>query len=71
VSYARWVNGCEVYVYRSPAHKYHCCGCPRLVDVDVVLGSPGEMAEHLEQDRAAGFSVPQNAIDRLRAEARA
>jgi hypothetical protein len=29
------------------------------------------MAEHLEQDRAAGFSVPQNAIDRLRAEARA
>ena len=69
MSYVRWgQDGSDVYVYASCAHEFHCVECPRLGD-GVRLGSAREMVDHLELDRAGGFSVPQAAIDRLRAEA--
>jgi hypothetical protein len=68
MSYARWDDGSDVYVYGSTAHRFYCADCPRL-GRPVCLGSAREMADHLELDRASGLTVPQAAIDRLRAEA--
>lgn len=71
MAYARFgSDGSDVYVFRSTRGGYECCGCPRIGQVeDPRFETPGEMADHLEADRAAGYNVPQYAIDRLRKEA--
>jgi hypothetical protein len=65
MSYARFGGGCDVYVFE------HCLGWWQIFVTgggDFRCGSPGECADRLEELRAEGRSVPQYAIDALRAE---
>lgn len=71
MSYARF--GCDgdsdVYVYQDVGGGWTCCWCklgPPRSNVNVETRS--EMLEHLLDHRAAGQSVPEHAIERLRAE---
>lgn len=75
MSYCRFGEGSDVYVYTDGAHIY-CCGC-RLGEVrdaegdgvDASFVTPAEMLAHLERHRAVGDMVPQHAMDRLVREA--
>jgi hypothetical protein len=70
MSYARWgLEGSEVYVYRNDAGQYVCCDCAREGE-SVWLETAAHMITHLEADRAAGYTVPEGALDRLRDEVR-
>lgn len=53
----------DVYVYAHTDGNYCCDDCPRLGHH--FEPSAKALAEHLLADRAAGFTVPQSAIDSL------
>lgn len=68
MSYARfgW-DGSDVYVFLSVGGKLECCGCslrPRIWTYD----STAAMLAHLEDHRAAGHTVPDDCIERLKEE---
>lgn len=66
MSYARWgVDGSDVYVYASTGGGYVCCDCLRWW-ASGWTKTALEMVEHLEQDRAAGLTVPDYTLERLR-----
>ncbi len=72
MSYARWSNESDVYVYHHVDGYVTCCGC-RLFDADPFSLEPRDPAfysrtaaiEHLERHRLAGHIVPDYAFDRL------
>lgn len=78
MSYARkGLDGSDVYVY-SDGEIYICHECLLLPATSLVETGferqhsfepyPGDMIVHLEKHRAAGHTVPESAIERLRVE---
>ncbi len=63
MSYCRFSDHSDVYVYGSPDRRYTCCVC----SLSKIWGhaTAADMMTHLEEHIAAGHQVPQYAIDRL------
>jgi hypothetical protein len=73
MSYARWgADGSQVYVFAHAEGWIECHGCLLVRtpddDPDFRAQSPWAMAVHLAEHRAAGHTVPDYAIERLREE---
>jgi hypothetical protein len=66
--------GCDVYVYNHVAGHIECCMCSLSPGEsgagDYKASTPGQMAEHLLQHRAAGHTVPEHVLEALADEAR-
>lgn len=75
MSYARFGAGSDVYVFLSVGGYLECCSCamqnapndPHVFEAETTEA----MLEHLRQHRAAGHQVPEDCIERLKAEAEA
>ena len=69
MAYARFARDCDVYVYEDSRGGYTCERCPRVGE-SFHCATAAEMATHLvDEHRAKGHRVPDEAIDALRAEA--
>jgi hypothetical protein len=66
MSYCRFSNDCDVYIFPS-GDGIHCCAC-QLGDDTVIVETSAEMLAHVEMHLAAGHRVPGYAIERLRVE---
>ena len=64
MSYCRFSQTSEVYVYENPRGGITCCFCS-LSTESVDLDTPYEMAVHLTEHRWAGDKVPQHVMDQL------
>lgn len=68
MSYARFGEGSDVYVFLSAAGAFVCCGCSLCESVSVDFDHTAALIEHLERHREAGDKVPQSCVDGLLAE---
>ncbi len=68
MSYCRFGEESDVYVYTDGA-ELHCCAC-RMTDKrsDFLTARRTDMIEHLEQHIRHGHEVPRDAFERLRRE---
>lgn len=66
MSYARFGNGSDVYVYLDVAGHLSCCACS-LSD-DWQHYSTDAMVSHLAEHEAVGHAVPDFTIPALKAE---
>lgn len=71
MSYCRFGRDSDVYVIYTVDGLWECCGCPSRAGWSVTLESPREMLLHLAFHHGAGHKVPNQAMRRLRVEARA
>jgi hypothetical protein len=73
VSFARWSNTSDVYVYLDVGGSFTCCGCSLLEDEEgdfsAHLFTTADMIEHLTEHVRAGHKVPDYCIARLMEEA--
>jgi hypothetical protein len=67
VSFARFSEDSDVYVYLGIDGTFQCCGC-WLSGTSVRLDSTDDMISHLRRHQVAGHSVPGYALERLEAE---
>jgi len=65
MSYCRFSQTSEVYVYENPRGGITCCFCS-LSTESVDLDTPHDAWMHLMAHRQAGHKVPQHALDQLR-----
>ena len=74
MSYARFAEDSDVYVYASAGGGIECARCRFITDTkepprnNAVMVDEDEMIAHLEKHRRAGHRVPNDAFDRLRAD---
>jgi hypothetical protein len=77
MSYARfgW-DGSDVYVFLNVGGYFSCCACAlnrgdngAPFPASEEFGSTAAMLDHLEAHRAAGDTVPDDTLERLRDEA--
>lgn len=66
MSYCRWSEDSDVYVYEREvkASEWVCCGCAAFPTREAMI-------EHLREHEERGHRVPVAAIARLRAESKA
>jgi len=64
MSYCRFGDDSDVYVYATFEDTYECCAC--RLSINWGHKTAADMIAHLEKHRATGHLVPQYAIDRLR-----
>lgn len=64
MSYCRFSQTSEVYVYENPRGGITCCFCS-LSTESVDLDTPEEALVHLIRHRRAGHKVPQCAFAQL------
>lgn len=62
MSYCRYSEESDVYVYYSTNDTFVCCGCFRTEDIYTMI-------KHLETHIIAGDKVPEYALKRLLKEA--
>ena len=69
MSYCRFSDTSDVYVFHHVAGFFECCGCA-LPDVEFMFHTEtaSGMLEHLKAHQEADHLVPQYAIDRLKEE---
>ena len=65
MSYARWSEDSDVYVFLSVDRQFECCAC----SLGEIHADTAAIVAHLEAHIAAGHQVPADTIDRLRADA--
>lgn len=77
MSYCRFSEDSEVYVYHSVNGRFICCGCclmepvgAGLVQYERSYRTREQLIEHLKQHIAAGHKVPAHAIARIEQEQR-
>lgn len=58
MSYARWSDESNVYVYAHVGGGVDCCACKRL-------WTPREVVEHFAEHTANGDLVPAGMVDRI------
>ena len=74
MSYARFAEDSDVYVYARAAGGIECARCRFIADTNepprnnAVMVDEDEMIGHLEKHRRAGHRVPNDAFVRLRAD---
>lgn len=68
MSYTRFGDDSDVYVFLAVDGQLECCGC-KLKPESESFYSTARMIEHLDVHRAAGHAVPDYAYERLREEA--
>lgn len=64
MSYARFAEDSDVYVFLAIGGHLECCGCslrPRIWEYD----STDALLVHLDEHKAAGHDVPDSCIARL------
>ena len=66
MSYARFGEGSDVYIY-SDGEQLNCCGC--CLDGDFASDDFEKICEHLIRHLDAGHKVPRYCIERLFVEA--
>lgn len=64
MSYCRFSNESDVYMYRHVDGFIRCCSC-KLTAKDPALNTEREALNHLDEHKRFGHRVPQYAIDRL------
>lgn len=64
MSYARFGDDSDVYVFRSST-TWHCCGCKINNEPNVEFPSLEALAAHMIDHRAAGSQVPDYLFDRI------
>ena len=77
MSYCRFGEGSDVYLFYSTDDEYECCGCllkskegdPFGDSFNCVTAS--EMLAHLVEHREKGHEVPEEALVRLRGDVEA
>lgn len=62
MSYARWGEGSDVYVYAHVDGFVECCGCALEGD-SVSLHSPAEVVDHMRDHFKAGHDVPARLLN--------
>ena len=70
MSYCRFSEESNVYLYPHVDGGHHCCGCylQRHTGEFVMLDTLEEVKAHLETHVAAGHRVPQHAFNRVERE---
>lgn len=70
MSYCRFCEDSDVYLYATASGQIVCCMCSLLENNygDTILDGPAEALAHLETHSAAGDRVPERASERLREE---
>ena len=63
MSYCRFSQTSEVYMYEDVDYGITCCYC--AFERTVRLDTPDKALMHLVKHRLAGHKVPQHAIDQL------
>lgn len=63
MSYCRWGEDSDVYVYHSDG--YVCSSCKMAEGKDIRLETPIQLLAHLVRHRKEGHLVPDAAIERL------
>lgn len=66
MSYCRFCDCSDVYVYHDVCGKLCCCGC--ILDHSVFFDTRSEMIAHLQTHIEAGHEVPGSVIDALQDE---
>lgn len=66
MSYCRWGRDSDVYVFQTNS-GFECCGCPMFAE-GFSCSTREEMIGHLINHRNTGDRVPEEALERLRAE---
>lgn len=65
MSYCRFGDESDVYMYPANTNEIWCCACQ--LEPERLL-TQEEALEHLEEHRGVGHQVPQHAIERLKRE---
>ena len=69
MSYARFGPDSDVYVFADIDGGYRCCFCAfSRSGPSFRCDTAAEMIEHLREHRAAGHTVPEDAIEELQGE---
>ena len=66
MSYCRFSEDSDVYLYPHVYGNYQCCAC-KLGEMDILL-TLEEVLKHLQAHRNAGHKVPEYAFERVEAE---
>ena len=69
MSYARFGRDSDVYVFLHVNGFFECCGCVFGGEAGRYLTSTADVIKHLEQHKAKGHKVPDDAILDLQKEA--
>jgi len=62
MSYARWSETSDVYVYAHYMGHVECCGC-LLDDSNRAFGSAEEVVAHMQEHVEAGHKVPPHLLE--------
>lgn len=68
MSYCRFGEDSDVYVFENIVGRLECCGCDLREHGSFLTKSRTAMLAHLDEHRATGHLVPDYALERLRAE---
>lgn len=68
MSYCRFGDGSDIYLYLHFFGYYCCCACSLDDKSNVKMASPIEAIQHLEEHERAGDHVPKHAYERLQQE---
>lgn len=66
MSYARFTDASDVYIYMSVYGYLECCACCMSSDRCYTATSTEKMVEHLQEHTAMGHKVPDYVIPDLR-----
>ena len=68
MSYARWGEDSDVYMYHHVNGFIECCGCDLEGGYSVVLQTRTDAVKHLMKHKKEEHKVPRYTIKRLRGE---
>jgi len=66
MSYCRWSDESDVYLYAHVAGGWECCGC--FLEEQTTMTTLQDVLDHLQAHRDAGHKVLESAFDRVRSE---
>lgn len=69
MSYARWSEDSDVYVFACVSGHLECCGCALEPSHTFVAHTTAKMLAHLDAHKAARHDVPDSCVERLKEEA--
>ena len=65
MSFSRFSNRCDVYIYSDVHGGYTCCGCLLQAHGSVNVNYADQMIKHLEDHKTAGHKVPKHIAETL------
>ena len=65
MSWVRWGNDSELYIFETVSGKIQCCGCPFDWPRSFEASSLEEIVSHILEHTAAGHRVPKDLINSI------